>query len=124
VLSVGVQNVMSPYSQRQGAAITPQAAIGSDLAWLDKLRRFNGKAIPLPEARTIAGQRARGWLVDLGKNEVIELWADADGLPLEMRLRGGGLQIDYRFVFDAEFAPDLFDVAVPAGYAQVDSEQD
>jgi hypothetical protein len=113
------------HEQRQAvvAAITPQAATGSDLAWLDQLRRFNGKATPLPEARTIAGQRAHGWLVDLG-GDAVELWADAKGLPLEMRMGGGGLQIDYRFVFDAEFAPGLFDVAVPAGYAQVDAEQD
>ena len=112
------------HAERQAvvATITPQAATGSDLAWLDKLRRFTGKATPLAEARSIGGQPARGWLVDLG-GDVAELWADADGLPLEMRTRGGGLQIDYRFVFDAELAPSLFDVAVPAGYAQLDARQ-
>lgn len=114
------------HEERQAmlATIASQTvAAGSDIAWLDKLRRFNGKAVPLSEARTIAGQPTRGWLVDLG-GDVIELWADNDGLPLEMRMRGGGLQIDYRFVFDAEFAPGLFDVAVPAGYAQVEADED
>ncbi len=113
------------HAERQAvvAAITPQAAAGSDLAWLDKLRRFSGKAIALPEARTIDGRPARGWSVDLG-GDAIELWADSDGLPLEMRTQGGGLQIDYRFVFDAEFAPGLFDIAVPAGYAQVEADED
>ncbi len=113
------------HAERQAvvATITPQAATGSDLAWLDKLRRYSGTAIPLPEARTIAGQPARGWLVDLG-GDAAELWADADGLPLEMRTRSGGLQIEYRFVFDTEFAPGLFDVAVPAGYARVEADED
>jgi hypothetical protein len=106
------------------ATITPQAAsAGSAIAWLDKLRRFDGKAVALPEARTIDGRPARGWSVDLG-GDAIELWADSDGLPLEMRTQGGGLQIDYRFVFDAEFAPGLFEVAVPAGYAQVEADED
>lgn len=112
------------HAERQAvvAAITPQAAAGSDLAWLDKLRRFDGKAAALPEARMIAGQSARGWRVDLG-GDVIEIWADSDGLPLEMRM-GGGLQIEYRFVFDADLAPGLFDVAVPVGYAEIDADKD
>jgi len=113
------------HEERQAvvATLTPQAAKGSDLAWLAKLRRFNGKAVPLAGTRTIASQSARGWLVDLG-GDAIELWADADALPLEMRTRGGGVQIDYRFVFDTEFAPGLFDVAVPVGYVQVDADGD
>lgn len=99
------------------------AATGNDIAWLDELRRYQGKATPLTEARTIAGRPAQGWLLDLGGNAA-EIWADADGLPLEMRMRGGGLQIDYRFAFDADFAPDVFDTAVPAGYAQVAADED
>jgi hypothetical protein len=113
------------HAERQAvvATITPQATTGSDLAWLDRLRRFNGKAVALEETRMIAGHSARGWRVDLG-GDTVELWADADGLPLEMRTRGGSLQIDYRFIFDAEFLPSLFDVALPAGYTQVDADKD
>lgn len=106
------------------ATTAPQAAAtGSDIAWLDKLRRYSGKAMPLSEKRTIAGQPAQGWLLDLGGNAT-ELWADADGLPLEMRTRGGGLQIDYRFAFDVAFEAGLFDSTVPAGYTQVAAEED
>lgn len=105
------------------ATIAPQAAAtGNDIEWLDKLRRYTGKAVPLAEKRTIAGQPAQGWLLDLGGNAT-ELWADADGLPLEMRLRGSGLQIDYRFAFDVSFAPGVFDSAVPAGYVQVAADE-
>lgn len=101
------------------ATITPHvAATGSDIAWLEKLRRYSGKATPLPEKRAIAGQSAQGWLLDLG-GSATELWADADGLPLEMRVLGGRVQIDYRFAFDVEFAPGVFDSEVPVGYMQV-----
>lgn len=106
------------------ARITPQAAAaGNDIAWLDKLRRYNGKAVPLAQTRTIAGQPAQGWSLDLG-GDTAEIWADASGLPLEMRLHGGGLQIDYRFAFDLAFAAELFDTAVPAGYTEVAPDAD
>lgn len=106
------------------ATIAPHAAAtGNDIAWLDELRRYTGKATALTETRTIAGQPAQGWRLDLGGNAT-ELWADADGLPLEMRMHGGGLQIDYRFAFDVDFAPDLFDTAVPAGYTPAAADAD
>jgi hypothetical protein len=114
------------HEERQAvvAAILPHAAdTGSDIAWLDDMRRYAGKATRLPETRLIAGQPAQGWLLDLRGNAT-ELWADADGLPLEMRMRGGGLQIDYRFAFDVAFAPGLFDTTVPAGYTQVEADED
>ena len=104
------------------ATIAPHAAAnGNDIAWLDQLRRYQGKATPLAQSRTIAGQPAQGWLLDLGGNAT-EIWADADGLPLEMRMRGGGLAIDYRFAFDVAFAPEVFDTSVPAGYTQAAGE--
>lgn len=114
------------HEQRQAAVstITPQqAATGQDIAWLDKLRNFRGNAVPLQQARTIAGRTAQGWSLDLG-GDTAEIWADADGLPLAMQMHGGGLQIDYRFGFDVAFAPDLFDTAVPAGYAQGNADAD
>lgn len=106
------------------AAIAPHAAAtGNDIAWLDELRRYQGKATPLAEARTIDGQPAQGWRLDLG-GHATEIWADADGLPLEMRMLGGGLAIDYRFAFDVDVAPDVFDTAVPAGYTPVAADAD
>lgn len=99
------------------------AATGKDIAWLDELRRYTGKATPLPQTRVIAGQPAQGWSLALAHGAV-ELWADADGLPLEMRSLGGQLQIDYRFAFDLDFAADLFAIAVPAGYTEAAADQD
>lgn len=99
------------------------AATGKDIAWLAELRRFSGKATALPETRTIAGRTAQGWSLALANGNV-EIWADADGLPLEMRTLGGPLQIDYRFTFDVDFAADVLAVAVPAGYAEEAADTD
>ena len=110
--------------QAVATSITPHAAAtGNDLAWLDELRRFKGHATPLGETRTIGGQPAQGWRLDLAGNAA-EIWADADGLPLEMRLHGGALAIDYRFAFDVDFGPDVFGTDVPAGYAAVAADAD
>lgn len=110
--------------QAMVAAIPQQAAAtGNDIAWLDELRRYKGKATPLAESRTIDGQPAQGWRLDLGGSPA-EIWADADGLPLELRMSGNGLAIDYRFAFDVAFAPALFDTAVPDGYTQVAADAD
>lgn len=99
------------------------AATGKDIAWLDELRRYTGKATPLSTTRTIDGRTAQGWSLQLGSG-AIELWADADGLPLEMRTLGGPLQIDYRFAFDVQFAPDVFDTALPLGYLPAPQDAD
>lgn len=110
--------------QAVAAAIPAHAAAtGKDIAWLDELRRYPGKATPLSATRTIAGQPAQGWSLTLASG-AIELWADADGLPLEMRTLGGPLQIDYRFAFDVDFAPGLFDTAIPVGYTAVAADKD
>lgn len=99
------------------------AATGKDIAWLAELRRYTGKATPLSATRTIAGQPAQGWSLALANGNV-ELWADADGLPLELRTLGGPLQIDYRFAFDVDFAAGVFDIAVPTGYTPVSADED
>lgn len=113
------------HGERQAtvAAVAPHAAAtGKDIAWLDELRRFTGAATPLPHTRTIAGRAAQGWSLPLASGTV-ELWADADGLPLEMRTPGGPLQIDYRFTFDLDLAADVFDTTVPPGYTAVAAQE-
>lgn len=114
------------HDQRQAmiAAIPAQAsAAGTDIGWLGELRHYPGTATSLLEARTIAGHPAQGWRLELGGGTA-ELWADAEGLPLEMRMLGSDLQIDYRFVFDLDLASDLFDGEIPAGYTQVPADDD
>ena len=94
------------------------------LSWLDDVRNFKGQATPLPDTRIINGRTARGWSLQTG-GTTMELWADADGLPLAMRqLGGGGLEIDYRFEFDQPIAPGLLSSEVPMGYAPVAPDED
>jgi hypothetical protein len=86
------------------------------LSWLDDLRNFKGKATPLSDTRIIDGRTARGWALQAG-GTTMELWADANDLPLSMRQQGdGGLEIDYRFEFDQPIPPELLSSDVPAGY--------
>ena len=94
------------------------------LPWLDDLRTFKGKATPLPNTRMIDGRTARGWTLEAG-GTTLELWADANDLPLAMRqLGGGGLEIDYRFEFDTPIAPGLLSSDVPVGYTPVAADED
>ena len=94
------------------------------LSWLDDVRNFKGQATPLPDTRIIDGRTAHGWTLQAG-GTTMELWADAEGLPLAMRQLGdGGLEIDYRFEFDRPIAPGLLSSDVPAGYAPVVSDED
>ena len=98
---------------------TPEAT-----AWLDELRDFRGQATLLPDSRMIGGKQARGWSLVV-RGQALELWADADGLPLEMRhAAGAGLQIDYRFTFDQAIALGLLSSDAPAGYALSPVDED
>ena len=94
------------------------------LSWLDDVRDFKGQATPLPDTRIIDGRTARGWSLQ-ASGTTMELWADADGLPLAMRqLGGGGLKIDYRFEFDRPIALGLLSSDVPTGCAPVAPDGD
>jgi hypothetical protein len=94
------------------------------LSWLDDLRNFKGQATPLPDTRIIDGRTARGWTLQAG-GTTMELWADAEGMPLAMRqLGGGGLEIDYRFEFDRPIAPEYLSSDPPAEYAPVVPDED
>ncbi len=94
------------------------------LSWLDDVRDFKGQATPLPDTRIIDGRTAHGWTLQAG-GTTMELWADAEGLPLAMRQLGdGGLEIDYRFEFDQPIPPGLLSSDVPAGYTPVVADED
>jgi len=78
----------------------------------------------LPDTRIIDGRTAHGWRLQVS-GTTMELWADADGLPLAMRqLGGGGLEIDYRFEFDRPIAPGLLSSDPPVGYAPVAPDEE
>ena len=97
---------------------------GAGLAWLDELREFKGKATPLPGRRVIDGNSAHGWSLDAA-GLPMQIWADADGLPLSMRMQGDtALEIDYRFTFNQPIAPEQLSTDPPAGYEIVDADED
>ncbi|HYJ41965.1 MAG TPA: hypothetical protein VEW08_14325, partial [Steroidobacteraceae bacterium] len=92
------------------------------LAWLDDIRDFQGEAKALPKARWIRGQRAQGWQLATAAGEIV-LWANDEGLPLEMSL---GSSTPIQLSFDFEFNPSLdakyFSTEIPAGYSRGESE--
>lgn len=101
-----------------------QGQRGDDMKWLQELREFKGKATPLSTTRVFNGINARGWLLDLPGIR-LELWADANGLPVAMRQEGGGgLEIDYRFEFDQPIEAGLLSSDPPKGYRRVESDGD
>jgi hypothetical protein len=101
-----------------------QGARGDDMKWLQQVRAFKGKATPLSTTRVINGINARGWALDLPGNRM-ELWADANGMPVAMRQQGGGgLEIDYRFEFDQPIEAGLLSSEPPKGYVRVESDGD
>ncbi len=114
--------MLAPIPKRDDAAT--QASQDGTLSWLETLRTFKGEVTPLAGTRIIDGHRARGWRLSM-QGATMELWADADGLPLAMRqLGGGGLEIDYRFTFDQPIPPGYLRSDPPAGYTQVAHDEE
>ncbi len=109
--------MLAPIPKRDDPSAQP--AQDDALSWLETLRTFKGEATPLAGTRIIDGRHARGWRLSV-QGTTMELWADADGLPLAMRqLGGGGLEIDYRFEFDRPIPRGYLRSDPPAGYTQV-----
>ena len=100
---------------------TPPSA---NLIWLDELRSFTGKATALPGTRVIDGHSARGWSLDV-PGSTMEIWADADGLPLTMHMQGNSsLEINYRFTFNEPIAAKLLSTDPPADYQIVAPDEE
>jgi hypothetical protein len=98
----------------------------NELQWLEELRNFKGQATPLPKTRMIRGDTAYGWALNLSGLQM-EIWANAEGLPLEMRQLGGaGLTLEYQFTFD-ELNADVdkqLSIVPPSGYTLVQPDSD
>ena len=89
------------------------------LSWLEELRNFKGEATQLPNKRIIDGHPAQGWALNL-QGLKMEIWADANGLPLQMRQEGGAqLLIDYRFKFDQPNVNKQLSTTAPSDYKLV-----
>lgn len=103
-----------------GPAPRPEDA----LKWLDAIRRFQGEATALPGQRVIDGRVTHGWRLESGGMR-IEIWADADGLPLAVDV-GDGRVLSQRIhvTVDPPLAADVFATAVPAGYREARPDRD
>jgi hypothetical protein len=92
------------------------------MRWLEDIRRFQGAAQRLPDARTIDGRRAYGWKLRTGNMDIV-LWATEGGLPLEMRMTGEHeMRFDFHFEFDVPLPARMFSTAMPAGYSRAPAE--
>jgi outer membrane lipoprotein-sorting protein len=111
-----------------GARLAVEDSRGSEagdvdaLAWLDDVREFQGAATRLPQPRVIDGRTAYGWRLKAGGLDM-ELWATAEGLPLEMQMNGAGqMRFDFDFEFDVALPAETFSTAIPAGYSRGEAE--
>jgi outer membrane lipoprotein-sorting protein len=99
-----------------------EASDSDALAWLEDVRNFQGAATRLPQTRVIDGRKAYGWRLDVD-NVDLDLWATADGLPLEMQMSGAGqMRFDFDFEFDVALPAETFSTAIPDGYSRGDAE--
>jgi hypothetical protein len=103
-------------------AFVPGGRGNEALDWLDELRTFTGVAERIEATRTIAGQPAYGWTLTLA-NQRTELWANADGLPLSMRVDGAGpVELAFGFTFDEPVDDARLSLDPPPGYAEASDE--
>jgi hypothetical protein len=97
---------------------------GDNLAWLEAIRRFQGKAQPLPGSTLIDGQRTTGWSLETEGMHIV-LWADADGLPRAIEINGGQAYSQHMHVtVDAPIDAAVFSTSAPAGYHLMNGNDD
>lgn len=103
-----------------GAPVRPE----DSLKWLDTIRRFQGQARQLPGQRVIDGRVTRGWRLD-AEGMRIEIWADAEGLPMAVEV-GDGKVLSQRIhvTVDPPLAAEVFATTVPAGYREARPDQE
>jgi len=108
--------------------IAVQHPVGSEvgdvdsLDWMEDIREFQGAATRLPQPREIDGKTAHGWQLRVQNLDIV-LWATADGLPLEMQMKGSAeMRFDFRFEFDVPLPPETFSTAIPDGYSRAEAE--
>ncbi len=129
VVNIAEHRILTLLHDSHMAMLTPLPANAlpqpaDNLAWLDAIRDFQGKATQLPNQRTIDGRSTTGWIMDT-EGMKITLWADSDGLPRAIDIKGdGSLLLSQRVhvAVDAPMDRSIFTTQVPAGYALVDPD--
>jgi hypothetical protein len=120
------QRVMSLIKSARLAVVSPldegQVKKDDALDWLDDIREFQGAAKALPGTRIIDGQKAHGWELTINGGKIV-LWANDEGLPLQMKLdQGVAIDMDFHFEFDIAMPADLFSTRIPEGYSEGEAE--
>jgi outer membrane lipoprotein-sorting protein len=119
------KQVLTLVKSAQMAVLSPinQAPTKEEsLDWLDEIRKFQGAAKELPGTRTIRGERVSGWELELNGSKVV-LWANGEGLPLEMTLdQGASIKMSFRFEFEPVLPADVFSTMIPAGFHLAEAE--
>ncbi|HWU76526.1 MAG TPA: hypothetical protein VN043_08470 [Rhodanobacter sp.] len=121
VVNAGEHRILTLLHDSHMAMLTPlpidaSAQPAGNLAWLDAIRHFQGKATQLPDKRIIDGRPTTGWTLDT-EGMHITLWADSDGLPRAIEINGGK-QLSQRMhvSIDQPMDASIFSTQVPAGY--------
>jgi outer membrane lipoprotein-sorting protein len=125
IVNPSAQSVVTLIHPAHQAMIVPLGAPAKPdeaLAWMDDIRKFQGEAKVLPQTRQIRGQKAYGWELETAAGKLV-LWANAEGLPLEMTMgEGAALELSFDFEFDVRFDRQLFSTEIPAGYSRGEAE--
>jgi outer membrane lipoprotein-sorting protein len=125
VVNMREQRVMVLSKASRTAVISPLDVAGRQedaVDWIQEIRDFQGAATRLPETRVIDGVTAIGWKLEIAGSELV-LWADSNGLPLEMQLdQGMNMNMRFHFEFNAPLSDALFSTAIPPGYSRAESE--
>lgn len=119
IVNTQEMRVMTLMKPNRIAVVSPLDEAGTKedaTKWLNDVRDFQGVAKALPGTRFIRGQRASAWELPLEQG-TLTLWANPEGLPLEMKLdQGMAIDMSFRFEFDASLPAELFSTEVPTGY--------
>lgn len=121
VVNLGERRILTLLHDSHMAMQTPLPLNGSpraadNLAWLDAIRQFQGKATRLPNKRIIDGRSTTGWALDT-EGMHITLWADSDGFPRAFDINDGQiLSQRIHAVVDDPMDASVFSTRVPTGY--------
>jgi hypothetical protein len=99
------------------------ATVDRWIALIGSLRAYDGEAVKLPEVRTIQGRPATGWTLTV-RDKSATLWADEDGMPLELDVQETDKgHVYYRFEYNPPITGETFDTSIPAGYRSAEPER-
>lgn len=127
VVNIGEHRILtllhdSHMAMQSPLPITASTQPVDNLAWLEAIRQFQGKATPLPDKRTIDGRPTTGWALNT-EGMRITLWADSDGLPRAVDINGAAsLSQRMHVAVDDPIDASVFSTRVPTDYQLMQPE--